>query len=113
MDHSAAILHDAGKNTDNAAAESAPQREKRPDAHSSSNSSNRHGKNSDNRRDDRKRKGTWNDNSVRHGGRGGKFQDNKRHKKGDMGRSEYLYVSIMQYASGRERGRVRETMTDV
>ncbi|KAI5362219.1 Putative pseudouridine synthase I, TruA, pseudouridine synthase TruA/RsuA/RluB/E/F [Septoria linicola] len=83
MDHSAAILEDAGKKIDNAA----EKRDSRPNE--DSGSSNRDGKRSDNRRDDRKRKGNWNDNSVRHGKKG-KFDDNRRNKKGDMGRADYF-----------------------
>lgn len=37
----------------------------------------------------RKRKGDFPDSRMRQGGRGG-HNDNKRHKKGDMGRAEYL-----------------------
>jgi Ni/Co efflux regulator RcnB len=39
-----------------------------------------------------KRKGDFSDARMRHGGKGFR-DDNKRHKKGDMGRGEYLYVT--------------------
>lgn len=94
MEHSTAILEDAGKKIDNAAAEQKPKREDQSD-HASSSRTN--GKKFDNRRDDRKRKGNWNDNSVRQGGRGGKFNDNKRHKKSDLGRGDYLYVTFDEH----------------
>lgn len=88
MEHSAAILEDAGKTVDNAAG-NASKDDSKP---SESSSEHRENKSSDNRREDRKRKGNWNDSSVRHGKKG-KFDDNRRNKKGDMGRTDYLCVS--------------------
>ncbi|KAF2213840.1 hypothetical protein CERZMDRAFT_57884 [Cercospora zeae-maydis SCOH1-5] len=85
MEHSAAILEDAGKAVDNAARSSS----KDDGAPTGSPSGHGDNKRSDNRRDDRKRKGNWNDNSVRHGKKG-KFDDNRRNKKGDMGRTDYF-----------------------
>ncbi|EME84829.1 uncharacterized protein MYCFIDRAFT_135121 [Pseudocercospora fijiensis CIRAD86] len=88
MEHSAAILEDATKNIEAAA---------KPGASSSSKPD---GKSNDHSRDDRrskhddgssrKRKGNWQDKSLQHGSRGGGRNDNKRHKKGDMGRAEYF-----------------------
>ena len=94
MEHSTAILEDAGKAIDAAAASSSlktsldfestnPDNEARPQ-----NNYNR-----------RKRKGGFPDSSMhqgsQRGGRGGGGRNNnKRHKKGDMGRGEYLYVLI-------------------
>ena len=43
----------------------------------------------------RKRKGDFHDARQQHGSKGGRGgrDDNKRHKKGDMGRGDYLYVA--------------------
>jgi tRNA pseudouridine38-40 synthase len=88
MEHSNAILQDASNKIDDAA-RSAPA----PDpSQSNGAASGQNEKKSDDRRDERKRKGNWQNSSMHHGSRGGR-NDNKRHKKGDMGRGEYLYVN--------------------
>lgn len=92
MEHSAAILNDA-KNTVEAAAQSASA-----DQQPTSSKMDKSEK-TDDRRDDKahnndrnKRKRDFKDSSMQHGSRGRGRNDNKRHKKGDMGRSEYLCV---------------------
>ncbi|KAF7196252.1 tRNA pseudouridine synthase 1 [Pseudocercospora fuligena] len=88
MEHSAAILEDANKNVEAAAKPEASSSSKADDKradHSRDDRRSRHdGENS------RKRKGNWQDKSLQHGSRGGGRNDNKRHKKGDMGRAEYF-----------------------
>lgn len=95
MEHSTAILEDA-KNSIEGAAQSAPgadvaesrkSREKRSDEGDEDRSNNYGRRN--------KRKGNFHDKNMQHGSRGGR-NDSKRHKKGDMGRAEYLYVETLQ-----------------
>lgn len=95
MEHSTAIMEDAGNAIDgkgkekgsvNALASNGQQ-----DASTSRNDQNT----GDRRSNDfnrRKRKGDFGDSRMQHGSRRGGRNDNKRHKKGDMGRGEYLYV---------------------
>jgi hypothetical protein len=96
MDHSTAIMEDAGKAIDKAAAPPAADSPAPTAAQSntaeqpagdSEQSANNGGDNQ------RKRKGNFPDSSIRHGSRKGGRQpdgDNKRHKKVDMGRADYL-----------------------
>ncbi|EME45184.1 hypothetical protein DOTSEDRAFT_87604 [Dothistroma septosporum NZE10] len=95
MDHSTAILEDSGKKTDNAAKSSSSDRqgESGRSSHGNDRGEQRHDKpyqSRHNQQSDRKRKGNWNDSSMQHGSRRGGRNDNKRHKKGDMGRGEYF-----------------------
>lgn len=81
------MLEDAGRLIDAAARSNAAEAERgAPDSDSKQNNNG-----------DRKRKGAPLDFQPRHrnqrGGRGGASNDRKRHKKGDMGRGEYLYVA--------------------
>ena len=93
MEHSAAIMEDAGKAIDGVAPTSNGAREANEGTVAQepySASSQR-----ENNYSRRKRKGDFQDSSMRHGsrGRGGKdggHFDNKRRKKSDMGRAEYL-----------------------
>lgn len=113
MDHSTAIMEDAGKAIDNTAAAppaadtpatatptadtpatAAPTMEndaaEQPDADSKQPSNGR-----DNQR---KRKREYPDQSARFGGKGGgrsRDGNNQRHSKGDMGRADYLYVAVI------------------
>lgn len=89
MEHSAAIMEDAGKAIDGQdkpsgsvnvlASNDSPQRLN--DDEQRTNNYNR-----------RKRKGDFGDARMQHGSRRGGRDDHKRHKKGDMGRAEYLYA---------------------
>lgn len=91
MEHSTAILEDAKKTIEGAAqsapaantAESSKSRDRRAD-NEDKGRSNDHGRRN-------KRKGNFHDSNLQHGSRGGR-NNNKRHKKGDLGRAEYLYV---------------------
>lgn len=97
MDHSAAIMEDAGAAIDKAAAPpatdspaSAPTPAQTDSADQTQGDSEQPSGNGNNQR---KRKGNFPDSSIRHGSRKGGRQsdgDNKRHKKGDMGRADYL-----------------------
>ena len=85
MEHSTAILEDA-KSAIEAAVEShaqdpAPKDQADKDTGTMDDHSNKY--------DRRKRKGNFPESSMHHGGRGGRG-NNKRYKKGDMGRGEYL-----------------------
>ena len=94
MEHSNAIMEDAGKATDNAQSSRAATGSNRTRVASNSEYDQDRKQNNFDRR---KRKGDFPDSSMRHGSRGGRDGtrgDNKRHKKGDMGRGEYLYVHI-------------------
>ena len=117
MEHSAAIMADAGKAIEGAIAPSASQ------AKAGSSIANEHGHNGETSPSDRKRKRSFSDvsdaernhdkdkrrrefgdSSMHHGsrggrGRGGKHGNDKRHPKGDMGRKAYLLV--LQDGSGR------------
>lgn len=85
MEHSTAILEDAGNKIDTIAAK--PEASSSDKPNDTPNGKERDGENS------RKRKGNWQDKSLQHGSRGGGGRnDNKRHKKGDLGRGEYLCV---------------------
>lgn len=99
MDHSTAIMEEAGKAIDNAAAPPAADQPAPPPAQSTGagaeqpagGDSEQAANGGDNQQ--RKRKGNFPDSSLRHGSRKGGRQsdgDNKRHKKGDMGRADYL-----------------------
>lgn len=100
MEHSTAILEDAGNQIDKAAVDNTPVKTE-PDIKTEpieQQDSKDAQKSDDRRRNDRKRKGKWQDNSssMHFGSKGGR-NDNKRHKKGDMGRAEYLYVHPMTF----------------
>jgi hypothetical protein len=92
MDHSTAIMEDAGKAIDKAAAPPAADPALAQDAGAEQPSGDgEQASNNDNQQ--RKRKGNFPDSSIRHGSRKGGRQsdgDNKRHKKVDMGRADYL-----------------------
>lgn len=96
MEHSHAVLQDAGNAIEGASKsqQEAPVQSSKMDSAEHKNQSN--DKSSDRDRDQRKRKGNFKDSRMQHGSRGGRGgggggrNDNKRHKKGDMGRSEYL-----------------------
>lgn len=99
MDHSTAIMEEAGAVIDKAAAPPAADSPAAAPAPVQSNAvdqpeggDNDGEKPSNNGDNQRKRKGNFPDSSIRHGSRrGGKSDgDNKRHKKGDMGRADYL-----------------------
>lgn len=95
MEHSTAILEDASNAIEGAAksppvpstAESSKSRDRTDDGEGDrSNDHERRGK----------RKGNFNNDRCKgHGSRGGRG-NNKRHKKGDLGRAEYLYVEILK-----------------
>ena len=93
MDHSTAIMEDAGAAIDKAAALPAADPAPAQDAGAeqpAGDDGEQASKNGDNQR---KRKGNFPDSSLRHGSRKGGRQsdgDNKRHKKVDMGRADYL-----------------------
>lgn len=92
MEHSAAILEDAS-NTIETAAKSATADDQATSSkmdQSEKTSDRKDGKSNNNDRNKRKR--DFPDSSMHHGSRRGGRNDNKRHKKGDMGRSEYLCV---------------------
>ena len=91
MEHSAAIMEDAGRAMDGNETQHAA---KLNDASAEDGRQNNYGR--------RKRKGNFQEASSR-GGRGGGRNNGKRHKKGDMGRGEYLYVlqtQTMHYRAG-------------
>ena len=103
MDHSTAIMEEAGAVIDKAAAPpatdspaAAPASAPAPaqsDAADQPGGDNDGEKPSDNGDNQRKRKGNFPDSSIRHGSRRGGKQsdgDKKRHKKGDMGTADYL-----------------------
>ena len=97
MEHSAAIMEDAGEAIDgknkptgsvNTLSTNAPDPESpHGDAKDGEQRSNNYSR--------RKRKGDFSDARMQHGSRRGGRQDNKRHKKGDMGRGEYLYAAAL------------------
>lgn len=92
MEHSAAIMEDAGKAIDGAEPSSSTAPESHSRKHNEGDRSNDRGR--ENNYDRRKRKRDFSDSSVRHGSRGGnrgrQHGDNKRHQKGDLGRAAYL-----------------------
>jgi hypothetical protein len=92
MDHSTAIMEDAGAAIDKAAAPPAADPAPAQDAVAGQPSGD--GEQASNNGDrQRKRKGNFPGSSIRHGSRKGGRQpdgDNKRHKKVDMGRADYL-----------------------
>jgi hypothetical protein len=95
MDHSTAIMEEAGNAIDKAAAppaadSPAPTPAQSNTAEQPAGDGEQSANNGDNQR---KRKGNFPDSSIRHGSRKGGRQpdgDNKRHKKVDMGRADYL-----------------------
>lgn len=95
MDHSTAIMEDAGAAIDKAAAappaaDPAPAQDAGAEQPAGDGEQAASNGNSNNQR---KRKGNFPDSSLRHGSRKGGRQsdgDNKRHKKVDMGRADYL-----------------------
>jgi tRNA pseudouridine38-40 synthase len=93
MEHSTAILEDANRKIEAAAksAESGESSNAKAEGASNDRDNDNRSKDSNNERRN-KRKGNWNDKPLRHGSQGGRGgrNDNKRHKKGDMGRGEYL-----------------------
>lgn len=84
MEHSAAILDDASKAIEAAASVAQSEHHGAREAGAEDESQQR------NNYDRRKRKHDGSEHNTQRG-RGGR-NDNKRHKKGDMGRAEYLYV---------------------
>jgi hypothetical protein len=98
MDHSTAIMEEAGAIIDKAAAPPATDSPAAPapaqsDAAGKPEGDNDGDKPSNDGDSQRKRKGNFPDSSIRHGSRRGGKQsdgDNKRHKKSDMGRADYL-----------------------
>ena len=91
MEHSAAIMQEAGDAIDGTSSRERPVNTLSSDLKVESNEQggNEQRTNNYNRR---KRKGDFGDARMQHGSRRGGRHDNKRHKKGDMGRGEYLYV---------------------
>ena len=89
MDHSTAIMEDAGKVAEQAANSDQPIKTEGPNDAPSDSTANVY--DSERRSHDRKRKGDFHIDRQQFGSRGGR-NDGKRHKKGDMGRGEYLYV---------------------
>jgi hypothetical protein len=100
MDHSTAIMEDAGAAIDKAVAPPAanipaetPAPSTTTGAEQSAADSEEPAKNIFGDNQQRKRKGNFPDSSIRHGSRKAGRQsdgDNKRHKKSDMGRADYL-----------------------
>lgn len=87
MEHSTAILEDANKTIEAAASQTtdAQQDGSKPSRKPRDMDSNKvHTNNHDRRRGKRKHEGD----DSRQGSRGGR-NDNKRHKKGDLGRADY------------------------
>jgi len=91
MDHSTAVLDDSRETVEGAAASSKAETTDKVDYAAE------RAQHSDDR--SRKRKGDWPSDRQQFGSRGGSRGgrggrgDSKRHKKGDLGRGEYLYVS--------------------
>jgi len=100
MEHSTAIMGDAGKAIDEAVEQSrrtAPRTQSETGDGQPGEASKSTGYDEDRQANNyqrRKRKGDFHDARQQHGSRGGRGgrDDNKRYKKGDMGRGEYLYV---------------------
>ena len=101
MDHSTAILDDASAAIGKSAAAASTGAEPRAEDSKISNGPEGDA-NETSGQNERKRKGDFPDYSVRHGSRGrggkdrggykgGRGSDTKRHKKGDLGRADYLY----------------------
>ncbi|KAK5133216.1 hypothetical protein LTR08_008051 [Meristemomyces frigidus] len=91
MEHSTAIMDDAGKTVDQAAKQAAPAPAIKNESRDTDNSNTTAG-DQDNQADNdnrRKRKSDFPDARQRFGGKGGR-NDGKRHQKGDMGRGEYF-----------------------
>ena len=105
MDHSTAIMEDAGHALEGAATTSASV------AQPSSNTPDERelqtdDKHRENNYDRRKRKRDFSESSMQHGSRGGKRPredhpgNDKRHQRGDMGRKAYLYVLAKELSHG-------------
>ena len=98
MEHSTAIMQDAGKAIDQAAkqpnhdGDSNDKEEGRSNRGKASTSSVYDEDRQTNNYNRRKRKVDFHDARQQHGSKGGRGgrDDNKRHKKGDMGRGDYL-----------------------
>lgn len=91
MEHSAAIMEDAGAAVDGKAVNG-------PDSAGKDSSRGERTNNYERR----KRKGNFSDRGRRQGSRKGRddwSHDNKRYKKSDLGRGEYLYVRSSIHAS--------------
>lgn len=86
MEHSAAIMEDAGKAIDG---KDRPTASVNALAPNDSRDEQQDGEQRSNNYERRKRKGDFSDSRMQHGSRRGGRNDNKRHKKGDMGRGEY------------------------
>lgn len=84
MEHSQAIMADAGKTIDEVA-HANEQNDGNPTVDVQDSD-----KLSDEQAMSRKRKGDFQESRSQRGGRRGGRNDNRRHPKGDMGRSEYL-----------------------
>lgn len=94
MEHSTAIMEDAGKAIDGREQPASSVNTTSTTTREASASRSDHNEGGDSRTNNygrRKRKGDFGDSRMQHGSRRGGRQDNKRHKKGDMGRAEYLY----------------------
>lgn len=92
MDHSTAILERAGDAIEAGAKEAVEQMENTSGDKAKTATDGDDGDREDN--DKRgKRKRDFPDHSIRQGGRG--RNDGKRHKKGDMGRGDYLYAECL------------------
>lgn len=94
MELSAAIMEDAGKAIDDTEKPTGSVNTLSTNEHATPDSRNEpnDGEQRTNNYSRRKRKGDFGDARMQHGSRRGGRNDNKRHKKGDMGRGEYLYV---------------------
>jgi tRNA pseudouridine38-40 synthase len=92
MEHSTAIMEDAGKAINGKIEHQTPVNTAiPPDAESQSSQREETGDDrSSNNYSRRKRKGDFGDARMQHGSKRGGRNDNKRHKKGDLGRAEYL-----------------------
>lgn len=89
MEHSTAIMEDAGDAIDGKRSPKQPVNtlsEDSKDKHANENCQEERTNNYDRR----KRKRDFDDSRMQHGSRKGGRNDNKRHKKGDLGRGEYL-----------------------
>lgn len=100
MDHSTAILERVGDAIEAGAKEATEQMDRTGDQTETAANNDSDTRQGSDRADDGKRgkrKRDFPDHSIRQGGRG--RNDNKRHKKGDMGRREYLYAALTNSTS--------------
>ena len=97
MEHSRAIMEDAGQAIEGDASSS--KASDAPNKQTQLRNSSSDGDRKTNNYERRKRKGDFHDSSMRHGSKRGRFddsRDNRRNKKSDLGRGEYLYVFFPQ-----------------